>query len=475
MPDARVLVADDEEYMLEVCADVLGKLSGVEVVLESDAAKAAERLKSERFDLLVADLRMPKVSGTELLRIGREQDPGLAMIVLTAFPSVDTAVESMKLGAADYLIKPFLPDDLLLRARWLLDGKRLREENRLLERHVERSYSFDEIIGQSPGMNAVFDTIRRVAVTDADVLILGETGTGKELVARSIHQRSRRNAGRFVPVDCGAIPEDLLESEFFGHERGAFTGAHARTLGLLEFANKGTFFLDEIGELPPRLQAKLLRVLQERRIRRVGGREEAPVDVRVVAATSRDLAEEIRQHRFREDLFYRINVARIELPPLRERREDIPLLVEHFVQRFGRELGREVTGVDGEAMEVLARYPWPGNIREVQNVVKRAITMGRFSLLSVEDLPDEVVMAAGERPASGQGGFFDARAQRMAAFEREYLTNLVRTCQGDVSRAARDARIPRGTLYRLMKKHDINPEAFRHREATSVTPGNGSK
>ena len=198
------------------------------------------------------------------------------------------------------------------------------------------------------------------------------------------------------------------------------------------------------------------------------------MDVRVVAATSRDLAEDIRQHRFREDLFYRINVARIELPPLRERREDIPLLVEHFVQRFGGEMGREVAGVDAEAMEVLARHPWPGNIREVQNVVKRAITMSRSSLLTVEDLPDEVVMDAGERPASGQGGFFDARAERMAAFEREYLTNLVRTCQGDVSRAARDARIPRGTLYRLMKKHDINPESFRHREATSDAPGNGS-
>ncbi len=471
---ARVLVVDDEEYMLEVCGDILRKLPGIEVFLDSDGEKAAERLKSERFDLLVADLRMPKVGGMDLLRLGRGRDPDLSMILLTAFPSVETAVESMKLGAADYLTKPFLPDDLLLRARWLLDAKRLREEHLLLERHVERSYSFDEIIGRSPVMMAVFETIRRVAVTDADVLILGETGSGKELVARSIHQRSRRREGRFVPVDCSAIPEDLLESEFFGHERGAFTGAHSRSLGLLEFANQGTFFLDEIGELPLRLQSKLLRVLQERCIRRVGGREEIPVDVRVVAATSRDLAEEMRERRFRQELFYRINVARTELPSLRERREDIPLLVEHFVQHFAGEMGREVTGVDGEAMEVLTRYPWPGNVREVQNVVKRALAMSRSPLLSLEDLPDEVVMAAGEQPVGAAGGFFGLRAQRLAAFEREYLTNLMRNCQGDVSRGAREARIPRGTLYRLMKRHDIDPDAFRHQEAR-VNPSGGDR
>jgi len=268
-----------------------------------------------------------------------------------------------------------------------------------------------------------------------------------------------------VPVDCGAIPEELLESEFFGHERGAFTGANARSLGLLEFAHEGTFFLDEVAELSPRLQVKLLRVLQERRIRRVGGREELPVDVRVVAATSRNLGEEIRHSRFREDLYYRINVARIEIPPLRERREDIPLLTAHFVQRYAAEMGRDVEDVDGEALEILSRYRWPGNVRELQNVLKRTLAMCQTGRLSVEDLPDEVVAAAGERgdaPADATGeGFFDAREQRMAAFEREYLTRALRASGGDVSQAAREARIPRGTFYRLMSKHGLDAAAFR--------------
>jgi DNA-binding NtrC family response regulator len=264
-----------------------------------------------------------------------------------------------------------------------------------------------------------------------------------------------------VPVDCGAIPEDLLESEFFGHERGAFTGAHARSLGLLEFAHKGSFFLDEIAELSSRLQVKLLRVLQERRIRRVGGREEIPVDVRVIAATSRNLGDEIKEGRFREDLYYRINVARIELPPLRERREDLPLLVEHFVARGAAEMGRQVTAVDPEVLEVLSRYHWPGNVRELQNVLKRALAMCRQVTLSMEDLPDEIVVAAGEKPDSDNVGFFQVREQRVSAFEREYLANLLRTSGGDVSQAARDARVPRGTFYRLLKKHDIDPAAFR--------------
>jgi two-component system NtrC family response regulator len=299
-----------------------------------------------------------------------------------------------------------------------------------------------------------------VAPTEADVLIVGETGTGKELVARSIHKNSRRQGGRFVPVDCGAIPDDLLENEFFGHERGAFTGAHARSLGLLEFAHKGTFFLDEVGELSPRLQAKLLRVLQERSIRRVGGREEIPVDVRVVAATSRKLSEEIEAGRFREDLYYRINVARVDLPPLRERAEDVPLLVERFLERHGPETGLEDLSVDAEALELLERYAWPGNVRELQNVVRRVLTQSRDGRVTVDDLPDEIVAAVGEEGGGG-GGFFQARAQRIASFEREYLENLLRGAAGEVARAAREARMPRGTLYRLLKKHDLDPDTFR--------------
>ena len=461
MVRARVLVVDDEPGMLEVCSDVLGKLPNVELALEARAEKAADRLARESFDLLVTDVRMPTLGGLDLLRTARKRDPRLPVLVFTAFPSVESAVESMKLGASDYLAKPFLPDDLLRVAGRLLEDGRLREENQLLARHVERDYGLDEILGCSPVMQGLFETIRRVAAIEADVLIVGETGTGKELVARSIHKRSCRRAARFVPVDCGAIPEDLLESEFFGHERGAFTGAHARSLGLLEFAHQGTFFLDEVGELSPRLQAKLLRVLQERKIRRVGGREEIPVDVRVVAATSRNLAEEMKHGRFREDLFYRINVARIELPPLRERKDDIPLLVERFVERFAAEMGKVGVSVDPEVVDVLSRHPWPGNVREMQNVLKRSLAMSRRATLSVEDLPDDVVVAAGERADAGASSFFPLRAQRIAVFEREYLTGLLRASGGDVSDAAREAGIPRGTLYRLLKKHDLVPETFR--------------
>jgi len=462
MARTRVLVVDDERDMLDVCADVLAKLPDLDLQVETQSQRALEKLAQENFDLLLTDVRMPRVGGLELVRCARQRDPQMAILVFTAYPSVESAIEAMKLGASDYLAKPFLPEDLLKVASRLLEARRLRDENQLLERHLERDFGFEEILGTSAGMQGVFETIRRVAEIEADVLIVGETGTGKELVARSIHKRSARKSGRFVPVDCGAIPEDLLESEFFGHERGAFTGANARSLGLLEFAHHGTFFLDEIGELSTRLQVKLLRVLQERKIRRVGGREEIPVDVRVVAATSRNLTEEIKLGRFREDLYYRVNVARIDLPPLRDRREDIPLLVEHFVERHAVEMGRQVTGADPEVVEVLSRYHWPGNVRELQNVLKRSLAMSRQPILSVEDLPDEIVVAAGDKSGADTGGFFHARAQRIAAFEREYLTNLLRASAGDVSQAARDARIPRGTFYRLLKKHDIDPEQFRN-------------
>ena len=462
MARTRVLEVDDERDMLDVCADVLGKLPDVDLHVETQSQRALENLAQENFDLLLTDVRMPRVGGLELVRCARQRDPQMAILVFTAYPSVESAVEAMKLGASDYLAKPFIPEDLLKVASRLLEARRLRHENHLLERHLERDYGFEEILGTSAGMQGVFETIRRVAEIEADVLIVGETGTGKELVARSIHKRSARKSGRFLPVVCGAIPEDLLESEFFGHERGAFTGANARSLGLFEFAHQGTFFLDEIGELSTRLQVKLLRVLQERKIRRVGGREEIPVDVRVVAATSRNIAEEIKEARFREDLYYRVNVARIDLPPLRDRREDIPLLVEHFVDRHAAEMGRQVTGAEPEVVEVLSRYHWPGNVRELQNVLKRSLAMSRQSILSVEDLPDEIVVAAGDKSGAANGGFFHVRGQRIAAFEREYLSNLLRASAGDVSQAARDAHIPRGTFYRLLKKHDIDPEQFRN-------------
>jgi DNA-binding NtrC family response regulator len=322
-------------------------------------------------------------------------------------------------------------------------------------------------IGSSPKMKKVFDTIQQVATTDVDVLIVGETGTGKELVARAIHERSHRNGQPFVAVDCGAIPENLLESEFFGHEKGAFTGADSRRMGLLEYADGGTFFLDEIGELPLLLQAKLLRTLQERKLRRVGGRDEIKVDVRIVAATSRHLDQMIQEKQFREDLYYRVNVVRIDLPPLRQRGDDLGLIAEHFAQRFSREMRKDVVGISPEVYNVLAHYRWPGNVRELQNVIRRGIALTQRSLISLDDLPDELVASAG-LPAEGDPtvvplgtGFFAQREACVERFERDYLASLLKKHKGNVKSAAIEADLPRGTLYRLMKNHHLDSDQFR--------------
>lgn len=343
----------------------------------------------------------------------------------------------------------------------------LEAEVELLRRQVERPYQFDNMIGGCPAMRRVFDLIDQVANSDVDVLVHGETGTGKELVARSIHQRSRRAQGPFVPVDCGAIPETLLESEFFGHEKGAFTGAESRRIGLLEYADHGTFFLDEIGELPALLQAKLLRTLQERKVRRVGGREELEIDVRVVAATARDLDEMIRAGQFRQDLYYRINVVRIDLPPLRERGDDIGLLAEAMCLRYSRAMHRDVLGITPEAYQVLRQYRWTGNVRELTNVIRRALALAKGNMITVDELPEDLVIAAGQRAGSsnealnGSRGFFAEREARLNDFERQYFAELLKRHAGDVRSAAEEAQIPRGTLYRLLKKHALDSAAYR--------------
>jgi len=461
MTKTRILVVDDDDGVLALCADAFRGLPDTEVSLENRSSRAAERLASESFDLLISDLRMPEVSGIELLGQARQNDPGMAALIITSYPALDTAVEGMKLGALDYLAKPFRAEDLLASVRGVLENKRLREENRLLRRQVERTYCCGDLLGKSAVMQKVCERIQRTAETDFDVLIVGETGTGKELAAHAIHHRSKRKDKPFVPVNCGAIPEELLESEFFGHERGAFTGAQTRSLGLMEFANHGTFFLDELNQLPLRLQGKLLRVVQERKIRRVGATHEIDIDVRMIAASSMSLEDAVKHGQFRADLYHRLNVTRIELPPLRERTEDIPMLVHTFLERYGRELEKAPTRVSPEALEVLINYPWPGNVREMQNAIKRALAWARQEVVTLEDLPDEIVAHAGDSPRQDPGGFFHLRDRRIAAFEREYLQGLLQGCRGDASAAAREAQLPRGTLYRLLKKHELNPADFR--------------
>jgi DNA-binding NtrC family response regulator len=458
----RIIVVDPAGPAGLPYARLLARLQPLEVRIEPSLTTATPTIGRDAWDLAVVAVRSSERAG-DLLAAIRKADPQLPLVVLDPRPDVAVARTCLQAGAADYLDLAAAEQDLEDACARLLSGSRRQAAEEVLRRVVERPYSFAGFLGESPAMRQVYSLIERVAASSVDVLVTGETGTGKELVARAIHAGSRRSAGPFVPVDCGAIPDALLESELFGHERGAFTGADARRMGLVEFADGGTLFLDEVGELPLPLQAKLLRVLQERRVRRVGARQENPVDVRVVAATSRPIDRMVEEGSFRRDLFYRINVVRIDLPPLRARGDDIGLLAEHFANRAAQEMGRPIGGLSTDVYQVLKSYHWPGNVRELQNVVRRAIALTRSPNAGIDDLPDEVVAAAGRSTGAEAGavGFFARRAEHVARFEREFLTDLLTRHLGDVSAAAREARLPRGTLYRLLKGHAIDAAAFR--------------
>ena len=397
MSKARVLIVDDEKSMRDLLSITLEK-EGYDVETAAGGELAIEMLHREMVDAVITYLRMPKVDGLQVLRAAKESSPDIAVIVITAVASTETAVEAMKLGAYDYITKPFKLDEVNLIVRNALERKRLRDENLYLRRQLETQHRFENIIGKSARIAEVFDTIRKIADSPSTAMITGESGTGKELVARAIHFNSYRRDKPFMSVNCGAIPEGLMESELFGHVRGAFTGAVSNKVGLFSAAEGGTLFLDEITEIPPLLQVKLLRAIQLREIRRVGDTKDMKTDVRLIAASNRDLEGAVQEGILREDLFYRLNVIPIQLPPLRERREDIPLLIAHFLQKFSKELGKDVRAVAPEAMAVLERYHWPGNIRELENVLERAIVLGGADMVGVESLPESVRR---ERPVKG--------------------------------------------------------------------------
>ena len=397
MSKARVLIVDDEKSMRDLLSITLEK-EGYDVETAAGGELAIEMLHRETVDAVITDLRMPKVDGLQVLRAAKEISPDIAVIVITAVASTETAVEAMKLGAYDYITKPFKLDEVNLIVRNALERKRLRDENLYLRRQLETQHRFENIIGKSNRIAEVFDTIRKIADSPSTAMVTGESGTGKELVARAIHFNSYRRDKPFMSVNCGAIPEGLMESELFGHVRGAFTGAVSNKVGLFSAAEGGTLFLDEITEIPPLLQVKLLRAIQLREIRRVGDTKDLKTDVRLIAASNRDLEGAVQEGVLREDLFYRLNVIPIQLPPLRERREDIPLLIAHFLQKFSKELGKDARGVAPEAMIVLERYHWPGNIRELENVLERAIVLGGGDMVNVESLPESVRR---ERPVKG--------------------------------------------------------------------------
>src|SRR5688500_17823231 len=365
-PTARVLVVDDEPSMRQMLSFALRR-EGYDVATADDGRSALEALRDGRFELVVTDVRMPEVSGVDLLREAKRLDPALSIIMMTAYGSKETVLEALRLGATDYVEKtPNLKDELVLRVRKELDRKRLQQENVLLKRTLQSTHQFSNIIGASGPMVEVFQLVETIAPTSSTVLITGESGTGKELVARAIHFNSPRKDRPFVALNCGALSETLLDSELFGHVRGAFTGADSNKKGLIEVAEKGTIFLDEIGEMSPVVQVKLLRVLQERKFRRLGGTDEDDADIRIIAATNRDLSKMVDEEKFRQDLYYRINGITLHLPPLRERVEDIPLLAEHFVTKFAKHMGKAIDGISGDALSLLGRYHWPGNIRELE-------------------------------------------------------------------------------------------------------------
>ncbi len=455
MSAQRVLVADDEREIQVSCRKILERC-GYDVTTANDGAEAIEALKGRRHALFLVDLKMPGPSGLDVLSAARSLDPAMAIVMITAHATLETAVEAVKRGAFDYLAKPFTADQLRLAAERALRHKRLAEENLNLREQLANDRGFDRILGTSEAIRKVFATLQRVMRSDANILLGGETGTGKELVARTIHAHSLRAEAPFVAVDCAALPETLLENELFGHERGAFTGADRATRGLMELAHTGTLFLDEIGELTSTLQARLLRTLQEREIRRVGGEKTVAVDIRVIAATNRDLRAEVARKAFREDLYYRLHVIGVQLPPLRERHGDIPLLANRFLAHFRDQTQRTIRAFSPDVMKLFLTHTWPGNIRELQNVVHHAVLLAETEEVELHDLPDYLRPASAE-PLSLRG----IRARHAESLERPFLEELLRKHGGNVSEAAAEGQMTRKMVYRLAKKLGIPLGQFR--------------
>ncbi len=454
-PD-RILVIDDEENMRHMLTVMLKRI-GYRPETAADGHEALTLIAENQYDFLLCDIKMPRMDGMDFLRQAQDKLGSTTVIMMSAYGSVDTALEAMKLGAYDYISKPFKPDEVQLALKKAEERERLRKENRRLKeriRKIESSFQFGNMIARSKAMQTVFELAEKVARYNTTVLITGESGTGKELVAKGIHFSGERGEKPLISVNCGGIPENLLESEFFGYKKGAFTGADKDRKGLFEEAHGGTLFLDEVGELPLSLQVKLLRVLQEGEVRPIGGARAKEIDVRVVAATAKSLEEEVADGTFRQDLFYRLNVLTIRIPPLRERTEDIPLLCQHFIGRFSESLGKEIKGIAPEALSLLTAHPWPGNVRELENVIERAMVLSDGSMLTAENFPLEGGIP--QREAAVEN-FFDGfslkEAQRI--LEKELITKALEETGGNRTKASRLLEISHPSLLTKIKAYHI--------------------
>jgi len=443
---AGILIVEDEAKMLRLLQLRLAE-EGFTTHTAQDAETGLAILRKEKIDLVITDLKLPGMNGLEFLQAAKRVDAAIPVVLMTAYGSVETAVDAMKAGASDYVLKPFSLEEMSLVVRKELDARRLRDENRSLREALGHRYSYRNIVATSAKMQEVLSTVERVAPSNSTILLGGESGVGKDLIARAIHEHSRRANGPFIKINCTAIPENLLESELFGFEKGAFTGAVASKPGKFELADKGTIFLDEIGDVPPAIQVKLLRVLQEREFERLGGTKTLKVDVRLVAATNRNLRTALEQGTFREDLYYRLNVVPIDIPPLRERKEDIPGLVDHFLARLGRESGKEIRGVTPAALRQLVSFHWPGNVRELENIIERAVALSGDEVLDVADIHLDVSPAA----ASNAHGFLP-NGTTLEQWEDEMIREALRRANGNKSQAARLLGLSRNALrYRLAK------------------------
>lgn len=451
---AKILIVDDEKPIRDSLKMVLDD-EGYQTEVASDGEEALQKIQNESFDVVITDIKMPKLDGIQLLESATKISPETFFIIMTAYASVKTAIDALRHGAYDYLIKPVEFDDVIIRVRRLVDYKKLAMENKSLRQRISSDSGFTNLIGKSPSMKKVFDVIQQVAPTNSNVLIIGKSGTGKELAAKAIHYNSKRKDKIFLPINCGAISENLIESELFGHKKGSFTGASEDKQGLFKVADGGTLFLDEIGELPLSLQVKLLRAIEDREFIPVGGVKSVSTDVRIIAATNQNLFEKTKTGEFRDDLYYRLNVVEIQLPSLNDRKEDIPLLINHFIEKYCKEMGKKIIGVDNETMKILLSHDWRGGVRELENVIERAAIFATKEYLTINDLAEHV------RSGNFQDGYPDSLKEALRIFERDHILKVIRKFDYNKDEASKALEIGLSSLYRKMDELDIPTKSLK--------------